>query len=101
MATCLAVALETALGLGTFGPMWQGMPTPETVGTLLALRPALAARIQAYLESVYAEAIGLVRNSRDAISAVADALVEMRSLTGSEIEALVAAHRPDGTEAAP
>ena len=92
MATCLAVALETALGLGTFGPMWQGQPTPDTVGTLLALRPALAARVQAYLEAVHGEAVGLVRRHHDAVSAVADALVAMRSLTGSEIEALVAAH---------
>ena len=95
MATCHAVALETALGLGSFGPMWQGLPTPDTVGTLLALRPVLAARVQAYLESAYAEAVGLVQTFRDAICAVADALVEMRSLTGSEIEALVAAHHHD------
>ena len=101
MATCHAVALETALGLGTFGPMWQGLPTPDTVGMLLALRPALAARVQAYLELAYAEAVGLARNFRDAISAVADALVEMRSLTGMEIEALVAGHRSDESGAVP
>ena len=101
MATCLAVALETALGLGTFGPMWQGLPTPETVGTLLALRPALAARVQVYLETVHAEAVALVRNHRDAVSAVADALVALRSLTGPEIEALVTAHGPDTSGAVP
>ena len=72
--------------------MWQGLPTPETVGTLLALRPALAARVQAYLETVHAEAVALIRNYCDAVSAVADALVVLRSLTGPEIEALVTAH---------
>jgi cell division protease FtsH len=92
IATCLAVALETSLGLGTFGPMWQGQPTPDTVGTLLALRPALAARVQAYLEAVHGEAVELVRRHHKAVSAVADVLVAMRSLTGSEVEALVAAH---------
>ena len=101
MATCHAVALETALGLGTFGPMWQGLPTPDTVGTLLAIRPALAVRIQAYLEAAYSEAVGLVRSYQDAVVAVADTLVEMRSLTGSEIEALVTARRPDATGSTP
>ena len=101
IATCHAVALETALGLGASGPMWHGLPTPDTLGTLLALRPALAARVQGYLEAVYAEAVDLVRLHRGAVSAVADALVAMRSLTGPEIEALVAAHRPDESGAVP
>lgn len=101
IATCHAVAIETALGLGVSGPLWQGQPTPDTVGTLLALRPALAARAQAYLEAVYTEAVALVRLHRGAVSAVADALGAMRSLTGPQIEVLVAAHRPDGSGAAP
>ncbi len=95
MATCHAVAIETALGLGSFGPLWQGLPTPDTVGTLLAIRPALAKRVQANLEAVYAEAVDLIRSNREAVSAVAEALIAMRSLTGAEIEALVALHGRD------
>lgn len=101
MATCHAVALEVALGLGAFGPMWLGSPTPDTVGTYLTLRPTLAAKVQAYLEAVHVEAVELIRDRRGAVSAVADALVEMRSLTGEEIEALVAAHGPRPAGAMP
>ena len=51
MATCHAVALETALGLGTFGPMWQGLPTRDTVGHA-AGAPARACRSDPGLPAV-------------------------------------------------
>ena len=94
VATCLSVALETALGLGSIGPVWLGMPTSDSVGPLLALRPALAARVQAHLEAVHTEAAAMIRERMAAVSAVADALVEARSLTGAEIAELVARHPP-------
>ena len=94
MATCLSVALETALGLGSIGPLWMGLPNSESVGPMLALRPALAARVQAHLEAVHAEAAGMIRDHVAAVSAVADALVTARSLTGAEIAELVARHPP-------
>ena len=96
-ATCFAVSLETALGLGAYGPMWQGMPTPDTVGALLTIRPALAARVQAHLEEMHAGAVTLVRDHLAAVSAVADALVAARFLTGAEIAELVARHPPEPT----
>ena len=99
VATCLSVALETALGLGTIGPVWMGLPTSESVGPMLALRPALAARVQAYLEAVHAEAAAMIRDRVAAVSAVADALVEARSLTGAEVAELVASHPPATTSA--
>ena len=94
MATCLSVALETALGLGSIGPVWLGLPTSESVGPMLALRPALAARVQAHLEAVHVEAAAMIRERVAAVSAVADALVAARSLTGAEIAELVARHPP-------
>ena len=94
MATCLSVALETALGLGSIGPVWMGLPNAESVGPMLALRPALTARVQAHLEAVHAEAAAMVREHVAAVSAVADALVAARSLTGAEIVELVARHPP-------
>ena len=81
MATCLSVAMETALGLGSIGPVWLGMPTPESVGPLLALRPKLAAHVQAHLEAIHAEAATLIRERLAAVSAVADALLVARSLS--------------------
>ena len=92
VATCLSVALETALGLGIIGPVWLGLPTSESVGPMLALRPALAARVQAHLEEVHAEAAAMIRDRVAAVTAVADALVAARSLTGAEIAELVARH---------
>ena len=86
----LELLLETALGLGTIGPVWLGMPTPEMVGPLLALRPVLAARVQVHLETVHAEAAAMIRERVAAVSAVADALVAARSLTGAKITELVA-----------
>ena len=99
MATCLSVAMETALGLGSIGPVWLGMPTPESVGPLLALRPKLAAHVQAHLEAIHAEAATLIRERLAAVSAVADALLVARSLTGAEIAELVARHPPGSVPA--
>ncbi len=94
-ATCFAVSLETALGLGACGPVWQALPTPDTVGEMLVARPALARRVQAHLEEIHSAAAALVRKHSFAVSAVADALIAARYLTGAEVAALVARHPPE------
>jgi cell division protease FtsH len=93
-ATCLSVALEATLGLGSTGLLWLGEPAPESVGTMLAYRPALAARVQAYLDTVYLEVVGLIQRHRNAVSAVAGSLAINRSLTGAEIADLVEQNPP-------
>ena len=92
LATCLATAMETALGLGNGGLLWTGVPTPETIGMTLVHRPQLAARVATYLDAVYQEAVALVRGHEGAVLAVVEALIVARSLTGAEVGRLVAAH---------
>jgi ATP-dependent Zn protease len=99
-ATCIAVAQETALGLGSIGPMWLGMPTASSVGLMLAHRPPLAATVQDHLEAVHADAVALVREHLGAVTAVADRLLIDRMLTGDEIASLVAAHPAAAPETA-
>ena len=77
---------------------------PEFWDNLVGDHPdgLLHARVQAHLEAVHAEAAGMIRDHVAAVSAVADALVTARSLTGAEIAELVARHPPgtapgDGT----
>jgi ATP-dependent Zn protease len=94
LATCLAVGLDTALGLGGSGLLWTGMPSPRTVSSLLACRPAFAARAAALLDAAYAEAVSLVRRHRDAVIAVASELQVRRALSGAEIGDLVSRHPP-------
>ena len=96
LATCLATAMETALGLGDGGLVWSGVPTPETIGMMLAYRPQLAARVATYLDGVYQGAVALVRGNEGAVLAVMEALIAARSLTGAEVIRLVDAHPAAG-----
>ena len=91
-ATCLALALEASLGLGSAGPIFLGLSTPENSGPMLAHHPALAAKITADLGAVYVQAVDFVRKYRDATAAVARALEAARSLTGVEIARIVGDH---------
>ena len=95
-ATCLATAMETALGLGDGGLVWSGMPTPDTIGMMLAYRPQLAVRVRAYLDAAYQEAVAWVREHRDAVTAIMEAVTAARSLTGEEVAGLIADHTPAG-----
>jgi cell division protease FtsH len=95
-ATCLATAMETALGLGDGGLVWCGMPTPETIGMMLAYRPQLAVRVGAYLDGAYQEAVALVREHERAVAAVMEAVIAARSLTGEEVAGLIAEHTSTG-----
>jgi ATP-dependent Zn protease len=98
-ATVLAVALETALGLGTEGLVFLGLPTPSTVSTMLAHSPSLTAKVKTQLDAVYQEAVILISTHRDAVGAVARALIDMRALTGPEIAQIVADHPAPGCPA--
>ena len=92
LATCLATALESALGLGGQGPLWLGLPTPDNVAAMLLQRPKMADAVAAHLDDAYAQAIALVRANRSAVVAVAARLRIARSLTGTEVAAIVLEH---------
>jgi cell division protease FtsH len=100
LATTLAVAEETALGLGGTGLLWSGWPEPENVRSILSGDFVLAGRVTERLESIYDETLMFVRQYHLAIRVVAAELLLAKAMSGHEIEAIVARH-PPGQELAP
>ena len=100
LATTLAVAEETALGLGGSGLLWTGWPEPDDVRGILSGNPVLAARVTDRLDSIYAETLAFVRLHHLAIRVVAAELILAKALSGTEIEELVVRH-PPAPESAP
>ena len=92
-ATVLAVAEESAFGLGGAGLVWTGLPGPDAVAGFLAARPWLADRVRVRLDAIYDEAVALARAHDTAIRVVAAELMLRGSLTGPEVEGLVGRHR--------
>lgn len=92
-ATKLAVAIDTLFGLGVYGPLWIDVP-PEVV-----LRdPEARARIRARLEAAEELATAILAAHREHLTAMADALVRERELTGDALAdwlAPVKGHRQD------
>ncbi|WP_109095944.1 AAA family ATPase [Azospirillum sp. TSH64] len=90
-ATALAVSALHAYGLddGEDGLLWRGMPTPDALAAMLAVRPDLGKRITVILATAYAEAKDLIVRHRPGLDAVAQLLVERETVGGKEIEALV------------
>lgn len=92
LATRLALLIEHQLGLGASGPLWRGPITPAT------LPPNDAARIRARLERAQTRARTILQGQTEALTAMAEALLEARELTGEALENWVgeaARHAPD------
>ncbi len=91
-ATRLATAAVTALGLDEGGGalVWRGMPDADDLPDLLAARPELARRVGEMLDAAYAEAKALVRRHGGAVSSLAELLAVRQTVSGAEIEFLVA-----------
>ena len=76
------------------GLMWRGVPEIHDVPKALSTNPALADRVRSRLDDAYAAARKIVRERRDAVEAVAAALVARRVLDGLEAEGIVRRHAP-------
>jgi plasmid stabilization system protein ParE len=91
-ATLLAASAELAWGLGE-NLSWRGDPDAESLPMLLAANPSAAARVEARLRTALASARDMLRQARPELDVVAEALVERETLSGEEVEAIVAAVR--------
>lgn len=92
-ATRLALRASTSMGLDSDdGLLWRGEPDDHTVPTMLECDPRLAARIRLKLSGAHEQASELVRRRCGAVSALADALVEHRTLSGDEARDIVRRH---------
>ena len=92
-ATGLALRASVSLGLDPDdGLLWRGEPDDRTAPAMLECDPRLAARIRLRLSGAHEQASELVRRRLGAVSALADALVERRTLSGEEARDLVRRH---------
>lgn len=91
VATCLATAAATALGLDdSIGLVWADMPDTTTVSRMLRGSPVIAARVRIVVGEAYDEALSLIRRRSPAVKAVAAALLSKRALDGDETAAIMA-----------
>ncbi|WP_431858745.1 AAA family ATPase [Azospirillum sp.] len=90
-ATALAVSAFCSFGLDEeeHGLLWLGLPTPDTVGSMLAFRPELADRVSKMLTDAYTEAKTLVGRHQHVVERIADALIGRETISGDEIEAML------------
>ncbi|WJS85315.1 AAA family ATPase [Paracoccus sp. TOH] len=79
LATRIAVAIETAYGLGSDGPLWTG----ETAIGRLA--PALQQRVRARLQHAETRATRILGAQRDQLDAIARDLQRRRHLSGEDL----------------
>ena len=89
-ATGLALRASVSMGLDRDdGLLWRGEPDDRMAPAMLECDPRLAARIRLKLSGAHEQASDLVRRRRAAVAAVADALVEFRTLSGDEARNIV------------
>lgn len=99
-ATLMATSAITALGLGSAStPMWSGMPTAESIDLLHIRRPDIARQVEDRLDRAYAVAKGLISANADAVLRIVDRLIEVETMTGEEVAALLPTPAPQIQEA--
>ena len=91
-ATTVAVAMETAWGLGD-RLTWSG--EPEAIVARLRLDPPLAARVEDHLRRAEDRALRILREQRSALEAIATALHNRGMLTGSALDELISQVKPE------
>lgn len=97
-ATVLATRAVTSLGLGEDGSLlWRGVPTQETVGSMLTLRPDLGRAVGDMLDAAYDQAKVIVTRDRHLVERIAALLVDRETLEGDEVRALAAQAQPGAT----
>jgi ATP-dependent Zn protease len=90
-ATTLVTRIHADLGLG--GTLLRRGGEAD-VRQLLGTDPALRRAVEADLHALYGRAVNLLRRYKDAVEAVASALAEKGTLSGSEIEGLISMNLP-------
>lgn len=98
-ATTLAAAMLAGHGFGD-RLLWLGNAVPENTHSFLSAHPSLAQQVGRMLAEEYERVLALLRPRLPVIDKVASILVEFGSLTGPELEELIAA-MPISTELAP
>ncbi|MBY0332895.1 MAG: AAA family ATPase [Acetobacteraceae bacterium] len=96
-ATWIATAAVASFGLGMPGnhaPLWRGLPTIEEVPSLLAADPGLVDQVARLMAEGHAEAASVLEDNQAALERIASLLLERSTLSGSEVEALLAG--PEG-----
>ncbi|EME67900.1 ATP-dependent Zn protease [Paramagnetospirillum caucaseum] len=89
-ATLLATSAITALGLGgATTPIWSGMPSPDTIDILLSRRPDIGRQVEARLDRAYGAAKALITDHSGSLSLIVDRLIEVETLSGDEVLALL------------
>lgn len=82
LATSLALSIETKLGLGENGLIWDDAPDPA------ALRdPILRARVRQHLTEAEAKALSILTVEVDLLREMSRVLLHKRELRGEELEA--------------
>ena len=86
LATRLALQAVSAYGFDEAGTglVWAGDPSTADVPAMLAANPVLSERVRDALAQAYSAALAFIDESQDAVQALAEALVEKRSLDGRE-----------------
>lgn len=81
LATNLALSIETKLGLGAGGLMWDDAPTSA------ALRdPSIRTRVQQHLAEAEAEAHTILLREQELLREMSRALLHRREISGPELE---------------
>ncbi len=94
-ATLLATSAITALGLcGAATPIWSGMPSPDTIDILLSRRPDIARQVEARLDRAYGAAMSLITSHSGSLDRIVDRLIEVETLSGAEVLALLLDETP-------
>jgi ATP-dependent Zn protease len=88
-ATALAAEMLGCHGFGS-GLAWKGHVNIQTVAAVLRQDTALAAQVEAELAEQYRSVQDLLRRHRHVLDVVADLLLDRCTLSGAEVEEVVA-----------
>jgi ATP-dependent Zn protease len=92
--TAMAVSALASFGLIDEKPRWLMAPAYSNVSQLLQVRPDIALRVEHLLAEAHAEAVAAIQEGREAVQAIADALLAAETLSGTEVLAIVAKNSP-------
>lgn len=93
-ATRIALAAETAMGFSDRPLLWRGWWDADAVGPVLLGNRPLAERVNTRLEAAWDGVCALLGVHRAVLDEIAGRLLARGALSGAEVEAVVARHRP-------
>ena len=93
LATGLATTAASALGFNTkVGLVWAGVPDHASLPRMLSKHPAIAAEVRRMLDMAYQDAMTLMGERRDALSALVKALMARQAVDGAAVAEIAARH---------